>query len=240
MSTTVPFILFSIKNALVNWFQQNHRLSSIDWHKVQDVVTSRGSHSEGVRWSLYLWTPELLLCSTIRAFEVSSPMWTLPFVFILKRAEPSGLHVIVVIFYLLPFPWIFPNSKRLICLQFDLFHYWTIWRWPLMFCQASSRIIHRFFLSNVCLSGVIYLFSKPNSTLVNLLMLTVPHMNGVFFKIIFVWVKGCLNFHHYQMVSMKILGPELKMFHFAVCLKDSPCSPTVIVSAGVDGNTQKI
>lgn len=177
LSAAVPFhrVLFN-KNALVQRFQQNHRLSRVDWHKEQDVATSRGWRGEGVGWSLCLWTPELLLCLTMRAFEVSSPVWTLPSVDVLKRTEPSGLHVIVVIlFNLLPFlRELFQGEPN----AFNLtpFHFWIIWRWPLTFSQDACRVIDRF-SSVVLVSVESFVFSNPNATLINLLMLIVPHLN---------------------------------------------------------------
>lgn len=166
------FTCFKQKIPLYTDSKQKQRLfhTQTDSHKERDVVTSKGCHRRGVRWSLFSRTPVLLLLSTMRAFEVSSP---LSFVVILKRAEPSVLHIIVVIFLIFTQALICYQSLRAfptatICLRFDLFHCRIIWRWPLMFSQDSWRVIDRF--CTVCLCGVIYLFSRPKITLINLLM----------------------------------------------------------------------
>lgn len=124
------------------------------------MIPNRNTHTQSEMWwppkaatveesdDRCLWTPALLLRSTMKAFEVSSPIWTLCFVVILKRAEGSILHITVVVFFFFTEAFIcyqrlraFPTPA--ICRQFDLFHCRIIRRWPLMFSQDSWRVIDR-------------------------------------------------------------------------------------------------
>lgn len=85
-------------------------------------MTSKGCHSEGVRWWLFLWTPAPLLSPTMRAFEVSSPMRTLLRCGHLKRSTAFGFACNCCDFF--------------ICYQFlraplDCYHMLSAWPFPL-------------------------------------------------------------------------------------------------------------
>lgn len=71
-----PSLVFSKKMSLCIDSKQKHVLfhKQTDTNKEGDVVTSKGCHRRGVRWSLFLPTPALLLRATMRPFEVSRPM----------------------------------------------------------------------------------------------------------------------------------------------------------------------
>lgn len=136
-----------------------------------------------------LWTPGLLLRPTMKAFEVISHANHL-LCRHLKKSRAFGFAYIVVFLFsfffchwgihLLPVCESFPNSSHML----------SIWPFPLPnYLALTSNIIsgqsesywwglH----SSVCLCGVIYLFSRPKITLINLLMQIVSHLNGFFFS----------------------------------------------------------
>lgn len=155
-------------------------------------MTSKGCHRRGVRWSLiflffylflFLRTQVLLLRWTMRAFQES--LTREPFLLSSsfkkkkenRRREPWVLHVIVVIFYFrsgihrLPIP----ESQ----LQN---HMPSVWPFPPPnYLLLTSNVLSGRSERNACLCGVIYLFSRPKITLINLLMQIVQHLNELFF-----------------------------------------------------------
>lgn len=131
-------------------------------------------------------------------------------------------------------------STQTICLQFDLFHYWIIWCWPLTFSQDRSKVIDRLF-TVAFISAELLVFSNPNTTLINLCWLF--HTWNLVLLIflseempnLFIYLFWSLTDGEHENIRARIID-----FFILFCLKDSPYSPTVIVSAGVEGNTQKI
>lgn len=98
-----------------------------------------------------------------------------------RRREPWVLHVIVVIFYFrsgihrLPIP----ESQ----LQN---HMPSVWPFPPPnYLLLTSNVLSGRSERNARLCGVIYLFSRPKITLINLLMQIVQHLNELFFFFFF-------------------------------------------------------
>lgn len=114
------FFLFLILNKTLSY--SDRRTQRARCGDFQRLPLQR-SQMMAVFFCFFLRTPVLLLGSTMRAFEVSSLMRTLSFVVILKRGEPSVLHVIVVYIYLFIFSFSLRDSFATNSwgLEFDLF-----------------------------------------------------------------------------------------------------------------------
>ena len=114
-----------------------------------------------------------------------------------RRREPWVLHVIVVIFYFHSgiHPLLIPESSPPPQLQN---HMPPVWPFPPPnYLLLTSNVLSGRSESNACLCGVIYLFSRPKITLINLLMQIVQHLNDLFsffFFFSFFCVKGCRFF----------------------------------------------
>lgn len=172
-----------IPNRSADSFTHTHTNSDMRW--LPKAATAEESDD---RWFfffylfLFLRTQVLLLRWTMRAFQES--LTREPFLLSSsfkkkenRRREPWVLHVIVVIFYFrsgihrLPIP----ESQ----LQN---HMPSVWPFPPPnYLLLTSNVLSGRSERNACLCGVIYLFSRPKITLINLLMQIVQHLNELFF-----------------------------------------------------------